>query len=233
MWRPTAAERAVVRLADSRSGCPTANRASGRPERWSPTAFSPARLQSASTWTTPTSSPGPQSRNSCASLPRRALLSPPTERAVGDGRAGETRNAVARPGRCGPSPTAEEQRRRPARQDRHTARGIPLLGEMPFALVVTETLAKRRLQPSSSRTRIARLSFGNAARATRTVSAGISPGSLSCIDTRTHPERQHRSPRPQPGPGRTGAAAFGCAARARRVRLRARANGISVVGRSP
>jgi hydroxyacylglutathione hydrolase len=29
------------------------------------------------------------------------------------------RHTVTRPGRCGPSPTAEERRRRPARQDRH------------------------------------------------------------------------------------------------------------------
>ncbi|MEU2441902.1 hypothetical protein ABZ595_37845, partial [Streptomyces rubradiris] len=43
--------------------------------------------------------------------------------------------------------------------------------------------------PSSSRTRIGRLPFWNAARATRTVSAGISPGPLGCIDTRTHPKR--------------------------------------------
>ncbi|GGV46102.1 hypothetical protein GCM10010245_72280 [Streptomyces spectabilis] len=43
--------------------------------------------------------------------------------------------------------------------------------------------------PSSSRTRIARLPFGKAARATRTVSAGTSCGSLTRNDTadlRTH-----------------------------------------------
>ncbi len=39
--------------------------------------------------------------------------------------------------------------------------------------------------PSSSRTRIAKLPFGNAARATRTVSAGISPEPFGCIDIRT------------------------------------------------
>ena len=53
--------------------------------------------------------------------------------------------------------------------------------------------------PSSSRTRIARLPFGNAARATRTVSAGISPDPFGCIDIRTHPIRQRRPSRPQPG----------------------------------
>ncbi len=53
----------------------------------------------------------------------------------------------------------------------------------------------------NSRTRIARLPFGNAARATRTVSAGISPGPFGCIDIDTHPIRQRRLPRPQPGLG--------------------------------
>ncbi|MFG2433010.1 hypothetical protein, partial [Streptomyces sp. NPDC048590] len=41
--------------------------------------------------------------------------------------------------------------------------------------------------PSASLSRIARLPFGNAARATRTVSTGISPDSFGCNDTRTTP----------------------------------------------
>ncbi|GAQ75102.1 hypothetical protein T45_06883 [Streptomyces turgidiscabies] len=48
-------------------------------------------------------------------------------------------------------------------------------------------------------TRIARLSFGNAARATLTVSTGISPDPFGCIDIRPHPIRQRRPSRPQPG----------------------------------
>ncbi|GGV04936.1 hypothetical protein GCM10010211_85050 [Streptomyces albospinus] len=44
------------------------------------------------------------------------------------------------------------------------------------------------ITPSSSRTLIARLPFGNAARATRTVSAGTSPGTSGFIDTRTPPQ---------------------------------------------
>ncbi|GIJ33780.1 hypothetical protein Vse01_29280 [Micromonospora sediminimaris] len=41
--------------------------------------------------------------------------------------------------------------------------------------------------PNSSRTRIARPPFGNAARATRTVPAGISPNARDRIDTRNPP----------------------------------------------
>lgn len=45
--------------------------------------------------------------------------------------------------------------------------------------------------PNSSRTRIARLPFGNAARATRTVSAGISPNTRNRNDTRNPPQYEN------------------------------------------
>jgi hypothetical protein len=57
--------------------------------------------------------------------------------------------------------------------------GFPLLGYSP-----TKS-ASENSSPSSSRIRIARLPFGNAARATRAVSSGTPPIFLTCNDTDT------------------------------------------------
>jgi hypothetical protein len=72
-----------------------------------------------------------------------------------------------------------------------SAEGVSLAGA-PRAPNAGANTSSAKTSPSSSRTRIARLPLGNAARATRTVSSGTRPSRRGRIDTRTPP---HRGPR--------------------------------------